>query len=395
VSSTIRNVVLLGATGSIGESTCTVLRQYPDHLRLVGIGCYRNWQKAAAIAREFRVSHIAILDEGAAQLARESGEFAPGTQIMSGMEGLRNLAVLPAADILVSALVGTAGLLPTLDAIHADKQIALANKEILVMAGDHVMQAVRSKRRPLLPVDSEHNALMQCLRGNDPASVKQLWLTASGGAFLQYSPQQLANVTPQDALRHPNWNMGSKVTIDSATLANKGLEMIEARWLFDMQPQQIQVVVHPQSIVHSMVEYRDGSFIAQLCPPSMVFPIQNALLYPERLSTPLPTLDFQKRLTLDFLPPDEQRFPCLALARRAMEQGGWFPAVFNAANEVAVDAFLHRNLPFLEIPQIIDYTLQQCPAQEYPTLDAILSMDQQARLIAADRVLACISSLLS
>ncbi len=395
MSSTIRNVVLLGATGSIGDNTCTVLRQYPNRLRLIGIGCHRNWLKAAAIAREFQVTQIAILDEEAARLAHESGEFATGTTIMSGMEGLRRLAVLSSADILVSALVGTAGLLPTLDAIHAGKRIALANKEILVMAGAHVMQAVHNKGCSLLPVDSEHNALFQCLRGNDSSAVKHLWLTASGGAFLRHSTQQLAHVTPQDALRHPNWDMGAKVTIDSATLANKGLEMIEAHWLFDMQPEQIQVVVHPQSIVHSMVEYHDGSFIAQLCPPSMVFPIQNALLHPERLAAALPTLDFHQRLHLEFCPPDEQRFPCLTLARKAMQAGGWAPAVFNAANEVAVDAFLHRKLPFLEIPQIIDYTLQQCPTQESPSLDAILSMDQQARQIAAERVSASVSTVSS
>jgi 1-deoxy-D-xylulose-5-phosphate reductoisomerase len=287
---------------------------------------------------------------------------------------------------VVSALVGTAGLIPTLDAIKAGKAIALANKELLVMAGEHVMRAAQQHQTAILPVDSEHSALFQCLQGNSASAVKQLWLTASGGAFRTYDRARLERVTPEDALKHPNWTMGSKVTIDSATLANKGLEMIEARWLFQMQPKQIQVVVHPESIVHSMVEYVDGSFIAQLCPPSMIFPVQYALLYPERQPTSRPTLDFRKVMQLNFGPPDETRFPCLRYARNAMLAGGWTPAVFNAANEIAVNAFVQKKISFLEIPEIIDYTMQQCPTEDSPSLEAILQADTQARELATERV---------
>lgn len=386
VKSSPKEIVLLGATGSIGDSTCEVLRHHRDRLRLLAIGCYRNWRKAAAIAHEFGVEHVVIADTDAAQEGRQSGEFPVTTRILQGLEGLREIAVLPQAEMVVSALVNTLGLHPTLDAIDAGKSIALANKEILVLAGEHVMQAVRRKQVSLLPVDSEHSALFQSLCGHSPTDVRTLWLTASGGAFRKHSLEQLRSATPEQALRHPNWDMGSKVTIDSATLANKGLEMIEARWLFNMQPDQIQVVVHPESIVHSMVEYVDGSFIAQLSPPSMVFPIQYALLYPDRQTAPIPSLDFRKVMQFNFEPPDTQRFPCLTLARNAMLQGGWAPAVFNAANEVAVNAFVARQIGFLEIPEIIEYTLQQCPTESSPSLTALLHADQRARQIATEQI---------
>lgn len=387
VKSSPKEIVLLGATGSIGDNTCEVLRHHRDRLRLLAIGCYRNWRKAATIAHEFKVPYVAIADSEAAAEARSSEEFPAHTRLLEGVNGLCEIAVLPQAEMVVSAFVNTIGLLPTLDAIHAGKSIALANKEILVLAGEPVMQAVRQNRVTLLPVDSEHSALFQSLQGHSLQQVKSLWLTASGGAFRNHSLEALRHVTPQQALRHPNWDMGSKVTIDSATLANKGLEMIEARWLFNMHPDQIRVVVHPESILHSMVEYVDGSFIAQLSPPSMIFPIQYALLYPDRLPAPSPTLDFGKIMQFNFEPPDEQRFPCLQLAREAMIAGGWAPAVFNAANEIAVSAFVTKQITFLEIPEIIAYTLQQCPTEESPSLDALLSADQQARALARERIL--------
>lgn len=356
-----RNVVLIGATGSIGENTLQVVRRHPDRLRLVGIAASANREKLAAIQSEFAVPYTSLFaDEGA--------------------DGLERLATLGEADIVLVAATGTVGIRPTLAALAAGKDIALASKEVLVSAGAFVMAAARRHGGRILPVDSEHSAIFQCLEGNgEPRCIRRLWLTASGGAFRDYPLERLASVTVEEALRHPNWVMGPKVTIDSATMANKGLEMIEARWLFDVNPTQIGVVVHPQSIVHSMVEYVDGSILAQLSPPSMTFAIQHALLYPERVTGVGESLDFSDFIQLEFRPPDEARFPCLRLAREAMEAGGLAPAAFNAANEVAVAAFVERRLAFTAIPGLISQILEELNNFEPNTVEDLISAESDIR----------------
>jgi 1-deoxy-D-xylulose-5-phosphate reductoisomerase len=356
-----KNVVLLGATGSIGENTLKVIRQHSDRLNLIGIAARANREKLAAIAKEFHVAETALF-------------------IDEGEEGLTRLATLPEADVVLVAATGTVGIRPTIAALRAGKDIALASKEVMVAAGRFVMEAAHRNHGAILPVDSEHNAIFQCLDGNpQPRYIRRLLLTASGGALRDLPLDQMEKVTVEDALRHPNWDMGPKVTIDSATMANKGLEMIEARWLFEVLPEQIEVVIHPQSLVHSMVEYRDGSIIAQLSPPSMTFAIQHALLYPERAPGVNPTIDFSQLVQLEFRPPDAARYPCLQLAREAMFAGGLAPAAFNAANEIAVEAFVANRLPFLAIPRVISDCLEQLHNFEPSSLDALLSAESEIR----------------
>jgi 1-deoxy-D-xylulose-5-phosphate reductoisomerase len=378
-----RRVVLLGATGSIGESTLRVIAAQRDRLELVGIAAQGNHRRLAEIAREFGVRHVALYEAAASTAARNSADFPAGTTFYTGPEGLRELSVLPEADTVLIAVVGTAGLQPALAAIVAKKTIALASKEILVLAGKFIMAAAKSSGSRLLPVDSEHNAVFQCIAGHPTKDVRRLVLTASGGAFRDWPVEKLASVTPADALKHPNWAMGPKITVDSATLANKGLELIEAQWLFGLRAEQCQAVLHTQSIMHCLVEFTDGSLVAQLCPPSMTFPIQHALLYPDRaaVGTDLP-LSLDKAFTLDFRPVDETRYPCLRLARNAMAAGGVAPAIFNAANEIAVAAFLEKRVPFLAIPRIIDQTLAAVKNFEPDTLEQVLNTDAAARLAA-------------
>lgn len=377
-----KRVVLLGATGSIGENTLRVIAAHPDKLELVGIAARQDWEKLAGIAQLHRVPHVGLFNESAAAAAKASGRFAPGTSFHAGMAGLVELAQLTEADIVLIAVVGTTALEPTLAAIQARKTIALASKEILVLAGKFVMAAAQARGVQLLPVDSEHNAVFQCIEGHPQAGVRRIMLTASGGAFRDWPEEKLAHVTPADALKHPNWAMGPKITVDSATLANKGLELIEAQCLFNLQPEQCQAVLHPQSIVHCLVEYRDGAMLAQLCPPSMTFAIQHALLYPERAPGVESPLDFTKLLSLDFKPVDTRRFPMMRLAQETMAAGGCAPAVYNAANEIAVAAFLEGQIPFLAIPQVVDRTLQTITQSEPDDLAAVLSCDAEARRIA-------------
>ncbi|KXU35449.1 1-deoxy-D-xylulose 5-phosphate reductoisomerase [Cephaloticoccus primus] len=413
-------MVLLGATGSIGESALRVIAAHSDRLELVGIAAARGWEGLAKIAQGHRsVQHVGLFDEAAYGAARASGRFAAGTRFYAGLGGLCELAQLAEADMVLVAIVGTTALEPTLAAIAAGKAIALASKEILVLAGKFVMAAARERGVALLPVDSEHNAVFQCLerrtphaaapsevadkqaatatRNASPADItrastahcappglKRILLTASGGAFRDLPAEQFARVTPAEALRHPNWAMGAKITIDSATLANKGLELIEAQWLFGLAPEQCQAVLHPQSIVHCLVEYADGSILAQLCPPSMTFPIQHALLYPERAGGVEPTLGFTQRLVLEFGPIDTARFPMLRLAHEVMHAGGTAPAIYNAANEIAVAAFLDGRLPFLAIPEVVDKTLQRLPHAEPLTLAEVLDADARARQLATE-----------
>ncbi len=377
-----KKIVLLGATGSIGENTLRVLRGNRDRLQLVGIAGRQRWKELAAIAKEFDVKHVAIFEEEACAAAKKSGLFGPDVKLGCGLEGLTEVACLPQADSVVVAIVGTLGLKPTLAAIECGKQIALASKEILVLAGRFVMEAVRRKGVSIVPLDSEHNAIFQCLHGERAQDIDKLILTASGGQFRDMPLEQMKHIKPADALKHPNWSMGPKITVDSSTMANKGLEVIEAKWLFGVTAKQIDVVIHPQSIVHSMVQFVDGSILAQLSPPSMTFAIQHSLLYPERGPGVHDTLDFTKLMRLDFRPPEMSRYPCLKLALAALETEGVAPAAFNASNEVAVAAFLDNRIPFLAIPEVVEQTLERMDRVEPRDLETILKADAEARRIA-------------
>lgn len=377
-----RPIAILGATGSIGTTTLAVVRAHPSLLRVAGLAAHSRWQDLIGPTREFQVKTIALADTAAAAAARASGEF-PGVRILEGTAGLTEVACLPEVHTVISAVVGTAGLGPTLAALRARKQIALANKELLVLAGKFVTAAARAAGTTLLPVDSEHNAIHQLLRGKARAEIARLVLTASGGAFRETPLAELNGVTVAQALQHPNWKMGPKVTIDSATMANKGLELIEARWLFDLPASQIDVVIHPQSIIHSLITLSDGSLQAQLSPPSMAYPIQDCLLYPLRLPCPAPQLNLAQSLSLTMSPPDPARYPCLGLARAAATTGGTAPAIFNAANEVAVEAFIAGRLPFTAIAECVQRTLAQVAAHEPADLAEVLAADTAARQAAS------------
>jgi 1-deoxy-D-xylulose-5-phosphate reductoisomerase len=378
-----KRLILLGATGSIGESTLRVLAAHPDRFELVGIAAHARHQRLAEIACQFGVRHVGLFDDGAFIAAKSSGAFPAGTRFYGGVAGLTELATLAGADTVLVAVVGTAGLQPALAAIAAGRTLALASKELLVMAGKFVMAAAQASGSRLLPVDSEHNAVYQCLEGHRVDDVRRIVLTASGGAFRDWPLEKLATATPADALKHPNWAMGPKITVDSATLANKGLELIEAQWLFGLRPEQCQAVLHAQSIVHCLVEFRDGSMLTQLCPPSMTFPIQHALFHPERAPGPTDApLSLDRVFALDFRPVEPARYPLLGLAQAAMAAGGTAPAVFNAANEVAVAAFLQGQAPFLAISAIVEQTLAQVKTFEPATLDEVLNTDAEARRVA-------------
>lgn len=381
-----QRVVLLGATGSIGETTLRVIAAHPDRLELAAVAARSNWRRLAEIARRWGVRKVGIHEREAWAEARASGEFPPGTELVAGLEGLNELAQLPEADVVLVAVVGTTGLQPALAALAAGKKLALASKEILVLAGKFVMAEARRNGSVLLPVDSEHNAVFQCLQGHPSAGVRRILLTASGGAFRDWPEERLATATPEDALKHPNWAMGRKITVDSATLANKGLELIEAQWLFGLRPSQCEAVLHPQSIVHCLVEFDDGAVLSQLCPPSMTFPIQHALLHPSRVKGPDSPLDFGRGLSLDFRPVDPRRFPMLALARQTMEAGGVAPAIFNAANEIAVAAFLDSKIPFLAISRVVEQTLALSANFDPADLAAVLGADAEARRTAEREV---------
>ena len=377
-----RPIAILGATGSIGTTTLAVARAHPTLLRVAGLAAHTRWRDLIGPAKEFQVKAIALADPQAAAAARASGEF-PGVRILEGVDGLTEVACLPEVHTVVSAVVGTAGLAPTLAALRARKHVALASKELLVLAGKFVTAAARDAGTALLPVDSEHNAIHQLLRGKDRAEISRLVLTASGGAFRDTPLADLAGVTVAQALQHPNWNMGPKVTIDSATMANKGLEVIEARWLFDLPEDRIDVVVHPQSVIHSLVTLADGSLQAQLSPPDMAYPIQDCLLFPRRLPCPAPRLNLAEALGLTMNPPDPARYPCLGLARAAAAAGGTAPAIFNAANEVAVEAFVAGRLGFTGIAELVRQTLATAAAREPGSLDDVLAADADARRVAS------------
>ena len=377
----MKNVVLLGSTGSIGTSTAMVAGDLPGDIRLVGLAAGSNTELLASQALQFRPELVSI---GSPEKAAELRPQLDGIRVASGDEGLIELATLPSADIVLIAIVGTAGLQPALAAIRAGKDIAVASKEILVMAGEIVMAEARKHGVRVLPVDSEHSAIFQCLEGRAPESVRRLILTASGGPFRETPIGEFAGITVEQALKHPSWVMGRKITIDSATMFNKGLEMIEARWLFDIPMPQVDVVVHPQSVVHSMVEFVDGSILSQLSTPDMCLPIQYALTCPgraasERVQTDLPALG-----RLDFEAPDLAKFPALGQARRAGETGGTLPAVLNAANEIAVDAFCDRQTSFPGISDAVGQVMDRHELIGQPSLEQILQADAWARETARD-----------
>ena len=378
----MKRVILLGSSGSIGMSTIKVARALPEEMKLVGLAVNRSTDVLLEQIEEFAPEAVAVAEP---QKAEEIKERVSCT-LFSGEEGLVQLVRETQADLVLVAIVGTGGLRPSLAALETGKDLAVASKEILVMAGELVMGSAREKGRMVLPVDSEHNAIFQCLQGSPEKEVRRLILTASGGPFRETPREELKRVTLEQALKHPTWEMGRKITIDSATMFNKGLEMIEARWLFDVEMERVDVIVHPQSIVHSLVEYVDHSILAQLSHSDMCFPIQYAITYPRRLDNDLKTLDLAELGQLRFEAPDEVKFPALRLAREAGVAGGTLPAVFNAANEVAVDAFIECQIRFDQIWEVVERTMEAHETIASPELDVILAADHQAREVARNEI---------
>jgi len=374
----IKNISILGSTGSIGCSTLDVISRFPERFKVVGLSACENIDRLEQQIRRYKPSVVSLTNEKHASVLREKCKTL-NVDILSGVEGLIRVSTHPEAGIVVSAIAGSAGLIPTLAAVKAGKTIALANKETMVMAGEIVVREANEKKAKILPVDSEHSAIFQVMEKGRWEEVHKIILTASGGPFLRTSSGERKKATIKDALRHPNWNMGAKVTIDSATLMNKGLEVIEAKWLFDVSVNQIKVLIHPQSIVHSMVEFRDGSVIAQMGMPDMKVPIAYALSYPERLDLVMPRLDLAKTGNLTFEEPEKRRFPCLYYAYDAINEGGSMPAVLNSANEIAVQAFLHGRIGFLDIERITGETMGKHKAFRIETIEDVLHADNWAR----------------
>lgn len=387
----MKRVILLGSTGSIGESALRVAAALPERVRIAGLAVQSGYRRALEQASRFGVQHVAVADPEAAR--RCAAEAPPGIRVYAGDSGLEELAALPDADLVLCAVVGLAGLKPVMAALRAGHDVALATKEVLVSAGQVVMEAAARQGCRILPVDSEHSAIFQCLtgRGGGPDAprpaddIRRLLLTASGGPFAFRPEVDLGAVTPEIALNHPRWTMGRKVTIDSATLMNKGLEIMEAHWLFGVPVARIEVLLHPESIVHSLVEFCDGSLLAQLSEPDMRFAIQYALTWPEHVAGGLPTLDLAAAGSLRFARPDEQRFPCLGLARRAADGGGTLPAVLNAANEIAVQRFLDGRIRFPDIWGVVEGVMDKHAAVRHPSLDDVLEADAWARREAVER----------
>ncbi len=386
-------VSVLGSTGSIGRSTLDVLARHRDRYRVIALSANSDVEGMRRQCLEHRPLLAAMADDaGAEALARQLAEAAPEISVMSGVDGLKAVATHAEADQVMAAIVGAAGLVPVLAAVEAGKRILLANKEALVVAGGLFMDAVRRHGVTVLPIDSEHNAVFQCMpagyeEGLDGKGVRRILLTASGGPFRTLPVEDLVTVTPEQACAHPNWDMGRKISVDSATMMNKGLEVIEAHWLFGAAPERIQVVIHPQSVIHSMVEYVDGSVLAQLGNPDMRTPIAHALAWPARMESGVGSLDLFEVARLDFEKPDLQRFPCLGLAFRAIEEGGSMPAILNAANEVAVAAFLAGRSGFMDIPRVIEQTMNSLQGQAADSLEVLLEADALARE-TAERLLA-------
>ncbi len=381
-------ITVLGATGSIGLSTLDVVSRHPDRYRVFALTGFSRIAELRALCVQHRPRYAVVSDEAQSIMLQDQLQRdGLTTRVLSGEGGLSEVAAHPEVDVVMAAIVGAAGLKPTLAAVRSDKRVLLANKEALVMSGALFMQALRDSAAVLLPIDSEHNAIFQCLPANysqglGAVGVRRVLLTASGGPFRDLAPELLADVTPEQACAHPNWSMGRKISVDSASMMNKGLELIEACWLFDARPHQVEVVIHPQSVIHSMVDYVDGSVLAQLGNPDMRTPIAHALAWPERIDSGVSALDLLQIGRLDFQAPDDLRFPCLQLARLAAQSGGTAPAMLNAANEVAVDAFLNRRIRFTEIASIIDDVLNREASVPTDCLEDVLAADRQAREIA-------------
>lgn len=376
----MRNLLILGSTGSIGQNTLRVARSLPEHFKISGLAAYAQDTAILQQAQEFKVPRIALAEPAAAQRAKAGAP--PELEVLEGSQGLLQLIEKSEADLVLLAVVGMAGLPLVLRALELGMDVALATKEALVVAGRQVMEAAKKAKARILPVDSEHSAIFQCLEGRSATHLRKLILTASGGPFYNQLEQDLNNVTVADALNHPRWSMGRKISVDSATMMNKGLEIMEARWLFDVELEQIEVMLHPESVIHSMVEFQDGSLMAQLSPTDMRYAIQYALTWPQRLNTQLPPLDLAEIGTLHFSRPDTKRFPCLTLARDAAQAGGTMPTVLNAANEVAVEAFLAKRLPFAGIWRVVEQTMLKHQTLSCPSLEEILMIDNWARQTA-------------
>lgn len=384
----VQQITVLGATGSIGLSTLDVIARHPERYAVFALSGYSRLAELEALCLKHRPRFAVVRDEQAAELLSGGLQSAGlSTEVLIGESGLCTVASHPQVDTVMAAIVGAAGLKPTLAAVEASKKVLLANKEALVMSGDLFMQAVKHSGAVLLPIDSEHNAIFQCLPNNyanglESVGVRRILLTASGGPFREIPLEQLAQVTPEQACAHPNWSMGRKISVDSASMMNKGLELIEACWLFNTRPAKVEVVIHPQSVIHSLVDYVDGSVLAQMGNPDMRTPIAHALAWPERIDSGVPPLDLFAVARLDFQAPDEVRFPCLRLAREAADAGGTSPAMLNAANEVAVEAFLQRRIRFNEIPSIIEDVLSTQPGVAVEGLATVLEADRVARSLA-------------
>ena len=379
--SEIKNIGVLGSTGSIGTQTLDIIAEYPDMFRASVLTARRQWRLLAEQALRFRPELVVIADEGHYADLRDA-LAGSGVEVAAGTKAVEEAAAYGATDTVVTAMVGYSGLLPTISAIKAGKTIALSNKETLVVAGQLITGLCREYGVDIVPVDSEHSAIFQCLVGECREEMRKIILTASGGPFRKLSKERLSEVTPADALKHPNWDMGAKVTIDSASMMNKGFEMIEARWLFDCRPDQIEVAVHPQSIVHSMVEYRDGSVKAQLGVPDMHTPIRYALSYPKRLHTEARPMRLEDYATLTFERPDMEKFPLLGYAFEAIAKGGTMPCILNAANEIAVQAFLDGKIRFTDMPVIARHTMEATPWSDTPDLETLVATNAEARITA-------------
>ena len=374
----MKHIVILGSTGSIGASTLDVVSKFPHHFSILGLTAGTNAEKLEQQIRTFNPRVVALTSEAAAQSLRTRLSDHP-VEILSGEQGLCTVASLPDSDLVISAIVGGAGLMPTMAAIRAGCSVALANKEPMVMAGELMQAESRKQGKRIFPIDSEHSAVFQSLEGHRKADVRRIVLTASGGPFWSWSLDQMKHVTLEQALQHPNWKMGAKITVDSATLMNKGLEVIEARWLFDIPPAQIDILVHRESIIHALVEYRDGSVMAQLGLPDMRTPIAYAMNYPERIPLDPPPLDLGKIGNLTFYPPDFEKFPCSKLAYDALQEGGGLPASLNAANEIAVQAFLNKEIAFLDISRIIQETMNAYTPKPLESIEDALETDRWSR----------------
>lgn len=382
----MKNIIILGSTGSIGLSALKVIESNPDRYRIVALTAGSNLELLINQIEKFKPTAVAISDEKSADILRKKYSLNSGPSVYAGHKGLNYVAATVEADIVISAISGAAGLMPTYSAIQAGKDIALANKETMVMAGQIIMDLAKNKGINILPVDSEHSAILQSLQGHRKEDIKQIILTASGGPFLNFPLERMEAITPDMALKHPNWAMGEKITVDSATLMNKGLEVIEAKWLFSLNMEQISILIHPESIIHSMVEYKDGSIIAQMGVPDMITPISYALSYPEHIETDLPPLRLEQIRTLNFQEPDIKRFKCLDIALKAAAMGRSMPAVLNGANEIAVKYFLKGEIGFLDIPLIIEKTMDKHKVFSISDIEDVIKADIWSRETAEKEI---------